>query len=147
MHDKTGAKFPFDENSLGFPWARFIISRLQARYNCYSGGFILLRFTCRGRKTRPLNVARVSLRQNRIKGSVLREVQVVDKATDFDRNPCPCNSVSTLILQWYFIAKHSWRKWNWLIISSRLFKSGRLTESIVNNASIICSEIYAARRL
>lgn len=66
-HDKIRA-FPFDENSLAF-MARFITSRLHARYNCYSSGFISLRFTCHSRKTWPLNVTRVSLWQDRIKKS------------------------------------------------------------------------------
>lgn len=60
-HGEIGA-FPFDENFLAF-MARFITSRrARACYNCYSGGFISLRFTCHGRKARPLNVTHVSLR-------------------------------------------------------------------------------------
>jgi len=52
--------FPFDENSLAF-MARFITLRLHVCYNCYSSGFISLRFTCHSRKAWPLNVTRVSL--------------------------------------------------------------------------------------
>lgn len=67
VHSETRA-FPFDESSFAF-MARFITSRLQARYDCYSSGFISLRFACHDRKTRPLNVTRVSLWQDRIKES------------------------------------------------------------------------------
>lgn len=73
VHGKIRA-FPFDENSFAF-MARFITSRLHARYNCYSSGFIFLRFTCHNRKTWLLNVTRVLLRQDRIKGLFL-ETQI-----------------------------------------------------------------------
>lgn len=71
VHSETRA-FPFDESSLAF-MARFITSRLQARYDCYSSGFISLRFACHDRKTRPLTVTRVALKQDRIKESAERE--------------------------------------------------------------------------
>lgn len=54
-HGEIG-EFPFDENSLAF-MARFITSRLYARVTIViPDGFISLRFTCHGRKTRLLNV-------------------------------------------------------------------------------------------